>query len=173
LTQTIVEPIAPVAGRYVPAIDGLRAIAVLAVIAFHLRPGYLPGGFAGVDLFFVVSGFVVTSSLARRHFSRMGELLAYFYARRMIRILPALLAMLVVTALLTSLFMNNRGLRASFAAGISAFFGLSNLVLAASGENYFAPEADLNPFLHTWTLGVEEQFYLASHSSSTSSGAAS
>jgi peptidoglycan/LPS O-acetylase OafA/YrhL len=146
---------------YVPAVDGLRALAVLAVIMFHLRPLRLPGGFAGVDIFFVISGFVVTSSLRGTAFSRLGELLRYFYARRVIRIVPALAAMLVVTALLMVLFVPNGGtMTASRQTGLAAAAGVSNIYLAFSWEGYFGARADHNLFLHTWTLGVEEQFYL-------------
>ena len=76
-------------GSYVPGIDGLRALAVLSVMLFHLRPAALPGGFAGVDVFFVISGFVVTKSLADRQFRSLWDLLSYFYVRRILRIIPA------------------------------------------------------------------------------------
>ncbi len=89
---------------YVPAIDGLRAVAIAAVVLFHLRPGWLPGGLAGVDLFFVISGFVVTASLMRRPAEPFGALVAGFFKRRVVRIVPALVAMLLVTALASVLF---------------------------------------------------------------------
>ena len=73
---------------YIPTIDGLRAVAVAAVVLFHLRPTALPGGFTGVDIFFVISGFVVTGSMLGREFASMKALAAYFYARRFVRILP-------------------------------------------------------------------------------------
>jgi peptidoglycan/LPS O-acetylase OafA/YrhL len=146
---------------YVPALDGLRAVAVLAVIVFHLRPARLPGGFTGVDIFFVISGFVVTSSLRGLEFSRLGELLRYFYARRVIRIVPALAAMLTVTALLVVLFIPSAGvMTASKQTGLAAASGVSNIFLILSRVVYFGTSADYNPYLHTWTLGVEEQFYL-------------
>ncbi len=147
-------------GSYVPAIDGLRAVAILAVVAFHLRQGRLPGGYAGVDLFFVISGFVVTASLARRRFDGLTELVSYFYARRVVRILPALLVMLLVTSILTTLLVRLYGLQLSRGLALPAYFGVSNIAMAVSNEAYFATRADLNPFVHTWTLGVEEQFYL-------------
>jgi len=145
---------------YFPAVDGLRAVAILSVLLFHLRPGYLRGGFVGVDVFFVISGFVVTASLAHLRFSRLRDLLAYFYARRIVRILPALVVVLAATTLASILFIPPRGLLESRSTGVAAFFGLSNVLLALDRENYFDPGADLNPFLHSWTLGVEEQFYL-------------
>lgn len=146
---------------YVPALDGLRAVAVLAVILFHLRPARLPGGFTGVDLFFVISGFVVTASLRGLAFSRLGELLRYFYARRVLRIVPALAAMLLVTGLLAVLFIPSAGeMTASRQTALAAAAGVSNIYLTFSRVLYFGTGADHNPFLHTWTLGVEEQFYL-------------
>jgi peptidoglycan/LPS O-acetylase OafA/YrhL len=146
---------------YVPAVDGLRALAVLAVIVFHLRPARLPGGFTGVDIFFVISGFVVTSSLRGMEFPRLGELLRYFYARRVIRIVPALAAMLFGATLLAVLFIPNAGrMTPSRQTALAAAGGVTNIYLLLSGRRYFATSADYNPFLHTWTLGVEEQFYL-------------
>jgi len=146
---------------YVPAVDGLRALAVLAVIVFHLRPARLPGGFTGVDIFFVISGFVVTSSLRGLELSRLGDLLRYFYARRVIRIVPALAAMLLVTSLLAVLFIPSAGLMTpSRQTGLAAAAGVTNIYLVLRGVFYFDPGAHYNPFLHTWTLGVEEQFYL-------------
>ena len=146
--------------KYVPAIDGLRALAVLAVIVFHLRPRFLPGGFAGVDVFFVISGFVVTASLARRRGRGLGAFLAAFYRARLLRIMPALLVMLVTVSALTAFFVRGEGVLAARQIGLPAFFGIANIALQRSGDPYFSAGADYNPFLHTWTLGVEEQFYL-------------
>ncbi|MGB7192791.1 MAG: acyltransferase family protein [Collimonas pratensis] len=147
---------------YIPAIDGLRAIAVLAVIAFHVDfLNILPGGFTGVDMFFVISGYVISQSLYER--SELG-LLAYlkdFYRRRLLRILPALLLVLSVSFLLSAMFMPQFWLSELMnRTGLAAFFGLSNFVLAWNTDTYFSPSAELNPYLHTWSLGVEEQFYL-------------
>jgi peptidoglycan/LPS O-acetylase OafA/YrhL len=150
----------PGAAEYFPGIDGLRGIAVLAVLLFHLRPARLPGGFAGVDLFFVISGFVVTGSLARHTFTRLPELLAHFYARRMIRILPALLAMVLATSLLATYLLRLHGVAIARAGVLPSLLGVGNIHLALYTTGYFTQEADFTPFLHTWTLGVEEQFYL-------------
>jgi peptidoglycan/LPS O-acetylase OafA/YrhL len=87
---------------YLPGIDGLRAISVVSVMIYHLKANYLRGGFVGVDVFFVISGFVVTLSICNRRFTSMGELVAYFYARRMGRIVPALALMLVVSTAIRS-----------------------------------------------------------------------
>ncbi len=146
---------------YIPAIDGLRAIAVTSVILFHLWPWSLPGGFTGVDIFFVISGYVVTGSLLGREFSSLKQLAAYFYARRLMRIMPALVVMLLVTLLAAQLFIPDAWLSNSLAqVGRFAFFGLSNVVLATDTDSYFGPQAAYNPFTHSWSLGVEEQFYL-------------
>ena len=144
-----------------PHIDGLRAIAVLAVILFHLDPAWLPGGFTGVDVFFVISGFVVSASVHRLPPLSLGQSMLRFYARRIRRIAPALLACLLLTAVASVLFIPESWLsEASDKTGLMAFFGFSNWVLAAIGNDYFAPKAEFNPYTHTWSLGVEEQFYL-------------
>ncbi|PTS81197.1 acyltransferase family protein [Stenotrophomonas sp. HMWF023] len=143
------------------AIDGLRALAVLAVIAFHANAAWLPGGFTGVDLFFVVSGFVISQSLASRANLSLGTLLLDFYRRRVLRLLPALLVMLMATFVLSALFIPRAWRNEQFdQTGWAALVGFSNIVLAGQQDDYFSPGAELNPFLHTWTLGVEEQFYL-------------
>lgn len=146
---------------YIPAIDGLRAIAVLSVILYHLNAALLPGGFVGVDIFFVISGFVVTGSLIGMRFDRVRDLLAYFYARRLVRIMPALIIMLIATIIFSNLFVPKAWLSKSAASvAFAAFFGVSNVTLGLQTDTYFAPEAAFNPFIHTWSLGVEEQFYL-------------
>jgi peptidoglycan/LPS O-acetylase OafA/YrhL len=146
---------------YIPAIDGLRAIAVVSVVLYHLWPATLPGGFTGVDIFFVISGFVVTGSLAGRSFATRRELLAFFYARRLVRIMPALIGMLLTAVLATQLFVPDAWLsRSVMQTGVSAFAGLSNIVLGLDSDTYFGPQAAYNPFTHSWSLGVEEQFYL-------------
>ncbi|MBU6441506.1 MAG: acyltransferase [Betaproteobacteria bacterium] len=142
-------------------IDGMRAVAVLAVIAFHLDHRWLPGGFAGVDVFFVISGFVVALSISELGAIGLPRFLAYFYARRLVRIAPALVAMLLLTFLASALFIPQAWLSsANEQTGLFAFWGLSNFILAANTGNYFAPLASFNPFTHTWSLAVEEQFYL-------------
>lgn len=145
---------------YVPFIDGLRAMAVLAVLIHHLDPAWLPGGFAGVDVFFVISGFVVSASVSRWS-GGPGRFLAYFYARRMLRIVPALVVCLLATTLASTLFVPTAWLSSSIdSTGSWAFFGVSNLYLALHQESYYSPTAAFNPYTHTWSLGVEEQFYL-------------
>jgi|GEM_PF-732472 len=147
---------------YVPGIDGLRAIAVLAVMLFHMDA--LPswrGGFTGVDVFFVISGYVICTSLSSRPERSPRDFILSFYKRRLVRIAPALLAMLLVVTLASVLFIPSSWMsRAIDETGLSAFFGYSNFRLALDDESYFSPRLELNPFLHSWSLGLEEQFYL-------------
>ena len=145
---------------YIPAIDGLRAIAVLAVLVYHLNARFLPGGFVGVDIFFVISGYVVTRSLAGRTGEGFGSFLAGFYARRIRRIIPALTVCLLVTVLFTVLFVPQAWLSQTMSqVALSAFFGVSNFALVFYQDGYFSPRSEFNPFVHTWSLAVEEQFY--------------
>src|SRR5262245_7504491 len=146
---------------YRPEVDGLRALAVLSVMAYHLRSDVLPGGFLGVDVFFVISGYVISASLMRQPPASLFDLLAGFYARRIKRLLPALLVCVLVTCLLAALFMSpgQSEQKASLRAGTYALFGLSNVYFYDQATDYFAGAAALNLFTHTWSLGVEEQFY--------------
>jgi peptidoglycan/LPS O-acetylase OafA/YrhL len=147
-------------GSYIPFVDGLRAVAVLAVIAYHMDSSWLPGGFMGVDVFFVISGFVISGSLAHAKAPGLGEHLGSFYARRLRRIAPALIVCLVGTAIAAVVFVPEAWVnRSQDRTGLMAFFGLSNFELVST-IGYFEPAATLNPYTHTWSLGVEEQFYL-------------
>lgn len=139
-------------------IDGLRAVAVLSVVIYHAAPAALPGGFTGVDIFFVISGYLISGilqdALGAGRFS-----LAAFYARRIRRIVPALALVLAATLLygLLVLLPTERTLLGRDAAG-GAFF-IANLTFWAE-IGYFDREAATKPLLHLWSLGVEEQFYL-------------
>lgn len=143
---------------YRPEIDGLRALAVVAVILNHMNKGFIPSGYLGVDIFFVISGYVITKSLLARPETNFKTFLLEFYARRIRRLLPALAFFVVVTAVLTCLF--NPLPAASLSTGLAALFGASNLWLINTSTDYFAVSTELNTFTHTWSLGVEEQFYL-------------
>lgn len=148
-------------GRYIEPIDGLRAISVLSVVSYHLDETLLPGGFTGVDVFFVISGFVVTKSIFSRREESFARFLTSFYRRRALRIAPALVLFLMVTGVLSTLFVPSAFLsRTNDVTGIAAFFGVSNLSLWWFSGDYFSPTTDFNPFTHTWSLSVEEQFYL-------------
>ncbi|MEA5441220.1 acyltransferase family protein [Cyanobium gracile] len=147
---------------YRPEIDGLRAVAVIAVLINHLDPRWLPGGFLGVDIFFVISGYVVTSSLLARRDGSRWQFLRRFYGRRIRRLMPALVVNIAIVSALFSMVVSP--LDDFFApvmrTGTAALFGVSNLYLLRQGSNYFATDNHFNAFMHTWSLGVEEQFYL-------------
>lgn len=144
--------------QYRPEVDGLRAIAVLMVVAYHALPSLVPGGFVGVDVFFVISGFLITqiivSDAAAGRFT-----LADFYLRRCRRILPALSLVLLATwaigfALLTAFEFT--GLGRPVIAGAT----FSSNILLWTETGYFDGPAAGKPLLHLWSLGVEEQYYL-------------
>lgn len=143
---------------YQPAIDGLRAIAVLAVIANHFHEPLLPHGYLGVDIFFVISGYVITKSLHGYSNPQLFGSIKQFYSRRINRLLPALLVCIACTSLFAVLFTPSP--RTTLLTGASSLFGLSNLYLFKISTDYFSDSATLNFFTHTWSLGVEEQFYL-------------
>lgn len=138
--------------------DGLRAISVILVIVFHSNSAFLPGGFIGVDVFFVISGFLITS-LIKREVDQTGRFsFVNFYKRRFARLLPALILMLVAVFIYGALLYGP----ATFdSLGRDIFFsslGVKNF-LDATGVNYFVQEEKHKPLLHMWSLGVEEQFY--------------
>jgi peptidoglycan/LPS O-acetylase OafA/YrhL len=144
---------------YRPDIDGLRAVAVLAVVAFHAFPLALSGGFAGVDVFFVISGYLITGLLCRAHEAGRFSL-ASFYAARVRRIFPALALVLAAVLALGWHGMLDMEFRA---LGKHTFAGAGFLAnFSLWGEaGYFDTQAELKPLLHLWSLGIEEQFYLA------------
>jgi peptidoglycan/LPS O-acetylase OafA/YrhL len=142
---------------YRPEIDGLRALAVAAVIINHFDKNLLPSGYLGVDVFFVISGYVITWSLCSAPDAHLGNFLLDFYARRLKRLAPALLVCVAVTSVLVCLFDSNPNV--SLNTGIAWLFGLSNLYLFHISTDYFAQATELNVFTNTWSLGVEERFY--------------
>ncbi len=134
---------------------------MLAVIANHIDKSLLPGGFLGVDIFFAISGYVITGSLLSRPREPFGPFILGFYERRVRRIVPALLFCVVLTFLAASLFIPpGSDLAASaWRTGAWALAGGSNIFLSISSSDYFSPSTALNPFTQTWSLGIEEQFY--------------
>jgi len=145
---------------YLTYIDGIRAFAILSIFIYHLNPQILPGGFAGVDVFFVISGYLVSLSLDKYKDISLPDILARFYSGRIKRIFPALLFCLLITILLTILFIPDSYLSSTHVkTAFYSFFGVSNIFLASGHSDYFGPTAEFNPFTHTWALGVEEQFY--------------
>ena len=145
-------------GRYRPEIDGLRAFSVIAVIINHFNKDILPGGYLGVDIFFVISGFVITSSLYQRPSENFRDFISGFYERRIKRLVPALSVFVLITSIAICFF--NAVPSTSLKTGLTSLFGLSNLYLFKTSTNYFAGPTQLNVFTHTWSLGVEEQFYI-------------
>ena len=144
--------------KYRPEIDGLRAIAVLGVLINHLNKDFLLSGFLGVDIFFVISGFVISSSLYGRDSKNFIDFIQSFYLRRLRRIVPVLAVFIVVSSILICLFNSNPEI--TLRTGATSAFGLSNLYLIRNATDYFAEDTNLNIFTNTWSLGVEEQFYL-------------
>ncbi len=143
---------------YRPHIDGLRALAVLAVIFNHMDHRLIQSGYLGVDIFFVISGFVITLSLHRHQAVDLKSFLAGFYARRFRRIMPALIVCVGMTALAAWLLDPDPDI--TLKTGLAALVGVSNLYLLSIAADYFAQTSALNFLTHTWSLGVEEQFYL-------------
>jgi peptidoglycan/LPS O-acetylase OafA/YrhL len=140
-------------------IQGLRAVAVLVVVAFHAGLPF-PGGFTGVDMFFVISGFVITGLLLRER-ARSTFTLLGFYARRAKRLLPALAVMTAAVLVLSLLFESPISSQVTTSqTAIGAMLLVANYVIIRAGGSYFDPVAESNPLLHTWSLSVEEQFYL-------------
>lgn len=145
--------------RYIPAIDGLRAIAVIAVLLYHLGFGWIPGGFLGVDLFFVISGYVITRLLLDS-IQRSGGLdLRGFYAGRIRRLLPPLLFMLVITAIFVGVWAPD-SMRRFITDAPFAITGLMNWWLVFKHQDYFESFGRPPLLQHTWSLGVEAQYYL-------------
>lgn len=143
-----------------PDIEGLRALAVLLVICAHFAVPGFSAGFIGVDIFFVISGYLITGILVREHEASGKIALARFYANRIRRLFPALATMLVISsALAFKLLPDAQNLALSEAAAMAALW-VSNIYFAFSDIDYFGAETSSNAFLHTWSLGVEEQFYL-------------
>ena len=141
-------------------IQGLRAIAVLMVVLFHARLP-VPGGFTGVDVFFVISGFVITGMLHREWLATGRIRLRTFYLRRFMRLAPALGLLVGVVVLLSVVLQSPFGPQQTVATtGLGALLMSANLVIASAAGDYFAVTATQNPLLNTWSLSVEEQFYL-------------
>ncbi len=130
-------------------------------MCYHASAQLLPGGFVGVDVFFAISGFVVTAALAAHQGESITAFIGGFYHRRLTRILPALCVVLIVAALAWVLLIPPSWLSGQAErVALAGFLGLSNWALVDQSEAYFAPRAEFSPFTHTWSLGVEEQFYL-------------
>ena len=144
--------------KYRPHIDGIRAIAVVSVLLFHLEYHFIPGGFVGVDVFFVISGYLITRLIYQD--TQRGEFsFRRFYMRRIRRLAPALIATLVATFAVAVIFLTPQHFQRFSGALLSSVFSVSNFYFWAE-SGYFDASAELKPLLHTWSLSVEEQFYL-------------
>jgi peptidoglycan/LPS O-acetylase OafA/YrhL len=149
-----------VTSRFRTDIEGLRAVAVIGVIAFHFGLTQLHGGFAGVDVFFVISGYLITSHLLSQLAKKNTIAFISFYASRLRRLLPSAILVILVSILAGYYFYSpsEQKLYSNDAFYTSAY--LLNIKLLRNAFDYFAPEAAANPYLHFWSLAVEEQFYL-------------
>ena len=145
--------------KYLPSIDSLRALAVLAVIIYHVDVNYLPGGFLGVDLFFVLSGYLI-SSLIIKEYKKTGSLNLYnFYIRRARRLLPAVYFMITVVLVVIVMF-NGVLLKKSHLDAIFGYIYSSNWWYIFHKLDYFDSFGSQSPFKHLWSLAIEEQFYM-------------
>ncbi|MDE3087656.1 MAG: acyltransferase [Acidobacteriota bacterium] len=163
------RPPTAVSGRHLPALDGLRALAILGVLAYHLNLGWASGGFLGVDLFFVLSGFLITSLLLEEAASKGRIRLGQFWARRGRRLLPALFLLLVAISLFA--VVNGRFLTPGSGGAVidlgslrgdalATLFYFANWHAVFAHQSYFAQYSTPSPLEHTWSLAIEEQFYL-------------
>jgi peptidoglycan/LPS O-acetylase OafA/YrhL len=156
--QALITRVRSAPATYRADIDGLRGVAVLAVVAFHAFPALLRGGFVGVDVFFVISGFLITGILVSANDAHAFSFLE-FYARRARRIFPALVLVILATVALGTLVLTaleNERLGRHVLAG--ALFSSNLLLWHEAG--YFDAASGSKPLLHLWSLGIEEQFYL-------------
>lgn len=155
-------PAGPSFPKYRSDIDGLRAIAVLAVVAYHSGVPWIGGGFVGVDIFFVISGFLITDLLLRELEATGRINFVNFYARRARRLLPALLIVILSTVILAALLLSSATgeVQRVARAARAALLIWANIYFLRNTEDYFAEGVDELPLLHLWSLSVEEQFYL-------------
>lgn len=143
--------------RYIEGIDGLRAVAVCAVLAFHAFPNMLPGGFIGVDIFFVISGYIITKTYYDRLQNRKTSL-GHFYIKRVRRLAPIYLIVIIATSLVAYVVLSPVHLKNySLSLGAQPLY-LQNFVFWGQGDYFDGPLT--RPLLHTWSLAIEEQFYL-------------
>ncbi len=145
--------------QYRPDIDGLRAIAVISVLLQHLNASFLPGGFVGVDVFFVISGYLITYQVYKEVCAGSFSI-KQFYTRRINRIVPALMTVIFTTFAAGIILLSPSDLINLADSAIYATLGVSNIFFWREYGNYFSGNAAEAPLLHTWSLGVEEQFYL-------------
>ena len=153
-------PQVPVIARteYRADIDGLRAVAVIAVLLFHLGFPRFAGGFVGVDIFFVISGYLITG-IIKTGIEQKRFTLAGFFARRGRRLLPGMFVVIAASSIAAFLMLSPEHLRSFARSAVASVFGVSNILFWQESD-YFDLSARLKPLLHTWTLSLEWQFYL-------------
>jgi peptidoglycan/LPS O-acetylase OafA/YrhL len=149
----------PGEGAFRPDVEGLRAVAVLAVVLFHAGVPGVPGGFVGVDVFFVISGFLITGMLWREVSATGTVRLGRFYAARARRLLPAGVLVIVATGAAAAWLLPPLQARTVLGDGVASALYVANYRLAVRGTDYLAADGPPSPFQHYWSLGVEEQFY--------------
>ena len=145
---------------HVPSLDGLRGVAVASVVVYHLWPAVLPGGFIGVDVFFVLSGFLLTSLLVREVDATGKIRLGRFFVRRTRRLLPAMLLMLTTLAIYAAAWANTVELERLRRHGLAALLYAANWLFISDGTTYTDVVAGVSPLRHVWSLSIEEQFYV-------------
>lgn len=145
--------------EYRPDIDGLRAIAVMLVVIFHAGLNFIPGGYIGVDVFFVISGYLITGILIK-DIERNKFSFSKFYIRRIRRLIPVLIFVLIITSILSVFILLPGDLIAYGKSLIAVLFSVSNIYFWRANGGYFEGNVQEVPLLHTWSLSVEEQFYL-------------
>jgi peptidoglycan/LPS O-acetylase OafA/YrhL len=141
-------------------IQGLRSLAVIAVLIFHINSKYLAGGFLGVDIFFVISGFLMTNILLNDYYTNNKINLIKFYFSRIKRIVPALFVALLITLFLSLLIFSKEDIQKTSNNIYSSFLFISNIFFSNQTFNYWDKQIYTSPFLHTWSLSVEWQYYL-------------
>ncbi|NTW69698.1 MAG: acyltransferase family protein [Chlorobiaceae bacterium] len=145
--------------KYRPEIDGLRALAIISVVIFHTNKTLLPGGFIGVDVFFVISGFLITSIILKEY-NACNFKLTSFWSRRIKRIAPALIVMVFAVFVIGRMTLYGQDINILGEHGIATLLSYANISHWRSTGNYWGETAENAPLLHTWSLSVEEQFYL-------------
>jgi peptidoglycan/LPS O-acetylase OafA/YrhL len=149
---------------YRPELDGIRAVAILAVLAFHVEATWMPGGFLGVDVFFVLSGYLISRKIVPEIFREPHEArfsLKQFCFRRIKRLVPAILVMIATLQCIGFFILLKSEWTDLSTQSLAAILAIENMYLWWNMGDYWGPEAETMPLLHTWSLGIEEQFYIA------------
>lgn len=149
--------------KYRPDVDGLRAIAIFFVILFHFNPLILAGGFVGVDIFFVISGFVVTLNILSEIEKKGRFSIMNFYQRRIRRLFPALFLMVnlvLIYTITTNYLLLEEAVTRLIDNAFYAIFGVANIFFLKHKKDYFQGGSENEILLHTWSLSIEEQFYI-------------